>query len=311
MIKMRRTQCQELISFYLVILLLVISCSVSSAQHMDATSPQMGGTSSPQMGGTSSPQMGGTSSPQMGGTSSPQMGGTSSPQMGGTSPPQIGGTSSPQASGTSSPQAGGTQSRQMGETSARQTGGENSNSINGSSNAIAADAHAITNDIGDGTVDVGVQNWRGVATKVGESHPIRLNVETIWTVDPDEARSLLASNMSLEDVRSQARAGERDAILRGNIRLNNDSYRLINITLASSGDKSTLEASLASPGSRSGSGDAASIVGHTVVTISVEDELQVAEGYMVIADSKYSGTYSLLLDEHPSRGPRAGMLGQG
>jgi hypothetical protein len=303
MIKMRRTQCQELISFYLVILLLVISCSVSSAQHMDATSPQMGGTSSPQMGGTSSPQMGGTSSPQMGGTSSPQ--------MGGTSPPQIGGTSSPQASGTSSPQAGGTQSRQMGETSARQTGGENSNSINGSSNAIAADAHAITNDIGDGTVDVGVQNWRGVATKVGESHPIRLNVETIWTVDPDEARSLLASNMSLEDVRSQARAGERDAILRGNIRLNNDSYRLINITLASSGDKSTLEASLASPGSRSGSGDAASIVGHTVVTISVEDELQVAEGYMVIADSKYSGTYSLLLDEHPSRGPRAGMLGQG
>jgi hypothetical protein len=199
----------------------------------------------------------------------------------------------------------------MGETSARQTGGENSNSINGSSNAIAADAHAITNDIGDGTVDVGVQNWRGVATKVGESHPIRLNVETIWTVDPDEARSLLASNMSLEDVRSQARAGERDAILRGNIRLNNDSYRLINITLASSGDKSTLEASLASPGSRSGSGDAASIVGHTVVTISVEDELQVAEGYMVIADSKYSGTYSLLLDEHPSRGPRAGMLGQG
>jgi hypothetical protein len=287
MIKMRRTQCQELISFYLVILLLVISCSVSSAQHMDATSPQMGGTSSPQMGGTSSPQMGGTSSPQ------------------------IGGTSSPQASGTSSPQAGGTQSRQMGETSARQTGGENSNSINGSSNAIAADAHAITNDIGDGTVDVGVQNWRGVATKVGESHPIRLNVETIWTVDPDEARSLLASNMSLEDVRSQARAGERDAILRGNIRLNNDSYRLINITLASSGDKSTLEASLASPGSRSGSGDAASIVGHTVVTISVEDELQVAEGYMVIADSKYSGTYSLLLDEHPSRGPRAGMLGQG
>ena len=199
----------------------------------------------------------------------------------------------------------------MGETSARQTSGENSNSVNVSSDAIAADAHAITNDIGDGTVDVGVQNWRGVATKVGESHPIRLNVETIWTVDPDEARNLLASNMSLEDVRSQARAGDRDAILRGNIRLNNDSYRLINITLAFSGDKSTLEASLASPGSRSGSGDASSIVGHTVVTISVVDEMQVAEGYMVIADSKYSGTYSLLLDKHPSRGPRAGMLGQG
>ncbi len=303
MIKMRRTQCQESISFYLAILLLVISCSVSSAQHMGEASQQMGGAPSQQMGGTSSPQMGGAPSPQMGGASSQQMGETSSQQMGETSSQQMG--------ETSSQQMGETSSQQMGETSARQTGGANSNSVVGSSDAIAANAHAITNDIDDGTVDVGVQNWRGVATKVGESHPIRLNVETIWIVDPDEARNLLASNMSLEDVRSQARAGDRDAILRGNIRLNNDSYRLINITLAFSGDKSTLEASLAIPGSRSGSGDAASIVGHTVVTISVEDELQVAEGYMVIADSKYSGTYSLLLDEHPSRGPRAGMLGQG
>jgi len=190
-------------------------------------------------------------------------------------------------------------------------GGADSASVGGSSNANPADTHAITNAIGDSNVDVAVQNWRGIATKDDESHPIRLNVETIWTVDPNEARNLLASNISLEDVRSQARAGDRDAILRGNIRLNNDSYQLINITLASSGNRSTLEASLASPSFRSGSEDEASIVGHTVVTISVVDELQVAEGYVVIADSRYSGTYSLLLDEHPGRGSRAGMLGQG
>jgi hypothetical protein len=231
--------------------------------------------------------------------------------MGETQSQQMGETQSQQMGETQSQQMGETQSQQMGETSARQTGGANSNSVVGSSDANAADTHAITNDIDDGAVDVGVQNWRGIATKDGESHPLRLNVETIWTVDPDEARNLLASNMSLEDVRSKARAGERDAILRGTIRLNNDSYRLINITLASSGNKSTLEASLASPSSRSGPEDKAAIVGHTVVTISVEDELKVAEGYVVIADSKYSGTYSLLLDEQPGRGPRAGTLGQG
>ncbi len=287
MIEMRRTRCRELISFYLAILLLVISCPGSSAQHMgEASSQQMGQASSQQMGEPSSQQMGETSSQQMGQASSQQMGEPSSQQMGEPS------------------------SQQMGEPLSQQMGGAKS-SVGSSSVANPLDTNAITNGIGGGTADVAVRNWRGIATKNGESYPIRLNVETIWTADPDEARSLLASNMSLEDVRSQLRAGKRDEILRGDIRLNNDSYRLINITLAFLGSKSTLKASLASPSSRSGSGDASSIVGHTVVTTSVVDEIQVAEGYVVITDSKYSGTYSLLLNENPSQGPRAGMLGQG
>jgi len=93
-----------------------------------------------------------------------------------------------------------------------------------------ANTLAITSGGGDGTVDVVVQNWRGFATKDDESHPIRLNVETIRTLDPDEARRFLASNMSIEEVRSQTRAEDRDMISRGNIRRNNDGYWLIDIT---------------------------------------------------------------------------------
>ena len=351
MVKMKRRRCQELISFCLAILLLVISCSGSSAQHMDASAQQMSGPSSQQMGETSSQQMSGPSSQQMGetssqqmsgpssqqmsgppaqqmsetssqqmsgpsaqqmsgpsaqqmsgpsaqqmsGPSSQQMSGPSSQQMSGPSSQQMSGPSSQQMSGPSSQQVGGPSLQQMGETSLQQMGGAKS-SVGGSNGDNPADTHAITNGADDGTADVMVRNWRGIATKGDESYPIRLNVETIWTVDPDEARNLLASNMSLEDVRSRLRAGKRDEILRGDIRLNNDSYRLIDIILASSGNKSTLKASLASPSSRSGSGEAASVVGHTVVTISVVDEIQVAEGYVVITDSKYIGTYSLLLE---------------
>jgi hypothetical protein len=179
-----------------------------------------------------------------------------------------------------------------------------------------ADTPAIANGGGDGTVDVVVQNWRGFATKGDESHPIRLNVETIRTLDPDEARRFLASNISIEEVRSQTRAEDRDTISRGNIRLNNDGYWLIDITMMpSSANRSTLEASVASPRSGSGSRDAASIVGHVVVAISMVGGIEVTEGYMVIDDSKYSGTYSLLLNESlgrgpRGRGPRAGMMGQ-
>jgi hypothetical protein len=175
------------------------------------------------------------------------------------------------------------------------------------SDANPADTFAITNGDINGTVDVLIKGWRGFATKDEESIPFRLNVETIRVMDPGEARRLLASNMSIEQIKSQARAGERNAVLRGHIRLNNDFYRLTDITLTSSGTGSTLGASVA----RSGSEDVASNVGHTVVTFSVVDELEVANGYIVIDDSNYNGNYSLLLNECPGRGPGGGMMGRG
>ena len=149
-----------------------------------------------------------------------------------------------------------------------------------------------------------------MATKGDESHPVRVKVETIWTVNPNEARRLLASNMSLEEMRSLARAGERDVALVGDIRLNNDSYRLTDITLESSSNGSTLEASVSNQSSMSGQEDTASIVGRASLTISAADGVNAAEGYLVIDDSKYSGTYSLILNEFAGQGPRAGRPGQ-
>lgn len=172
------------------------------------------------------------------------------------------------------------------------------------------DLNSSINDISDRTADVLVQNWRGFATKDDKSHPVRLNVETISTVNPDEARRLLALNISLEEVRSQVRAGDRNVIRKGNIRLNNDIYQLIDIVIKPSGNRSILEANVASPRSGSDPEDETTTVGHTVLTVSIVDNTEVAEGYMVIDDSKYNGTYNLSLKEHPGRGPRAGLQGR-
>jgi|WetSurSiteA1Bulk_404760.scaffolds.fasta_scaffold13740_3 hypothetical protein len=176
-------------------------------------------------------------------------------------------------------------------------------SICNSSDNCPASTSAIINGDVNGTADVLIQGWRGLAIKADESLPFRLNVETIRTIPPAEARRLLASNMSVEEVRSLARSGDRSTVLRGHIRLNNDFYPLTDITLTSSGNGSALKASVA----RSGSGDVAYAVGHAVVTISATDDLGVAKGYVVIDDSKYSGNYSLALNECPGPGPRAGM----
>jgi hypothetical protein len=180
-------------------------------------------------------------------------------------------------------------------------------SICNSSDNCPANTSAIINGDVNGTADVLIQGWRGLAIKADESLPFRLNVETIRTIPPAEARRLLASNMSVEEVRSLARSGDRRTILRGHIRLNDDFYRLIYIALTSSDNGLTLKANVA----KSAPGDVASSVGHTVVTISLPDDLGIAKGYVVIDDLKYSGNYSLLLNECPGPGPRARMQRDG
>jgi hypothetical protein len=186
----------------------------------------------------------------------------------------------------------------MGERSRSHTGETNSLSLNASG---GKDAQATSSGVGRGNVDV--QNWRGTASKDAESYPVRLNVETISTLDPDVARSLLSSNLSLEDIRSRLGSGNRDSILRGSIRFSNDSYHLVNVTIESSANKSTLSASLA------GSGDQAEIAGHISVAISADD-LEIARGRVVIDDdSGHSGTYKIELERQGGRGYMWGMQG--
>lgn len=224
-------------------------------------------------------------SPQMGG-GEPQMAGAPSAQMDGASSPQMGWGPSAQ-SGHSSPQMGETKGHFIGS-----PGGDN-----------PEDAPMNADGMGKGSEDVVVQNWQGVAAKGNESLSVKLNVQTIGILDPGDARRLLASNISLEQVKSQTRSGYKDKILRGSLRLNNDTYRLVDIKFESSGNISTLEAGLASPKSTLGSEE---IVGSALMTLSAVDDIEVAEGYVVINDSNYSNNYSIFMEKSYGRGPRAG-----
>jgi len=220
-------------------------------------------------------------------------------QMGETAGPQIEGNSPSQTSSASGSQADSPSASQMGERSRSHMGETNSLSLNASG---GKGAQSTSNDVGRGNVDV--QNWRGTASNDAESYPVRLNVETISTLDPDVARSLLSSNLSLEDIKSQLGSGNRDSILRGSFRIGNDSYRLVNVTIESSDNKSTLSASLAGPG------DQAEIAGHISLAISADD-LEIARGRAVIDDdSGHSGTYKIELKRQSGRGYMWGKQGR-
>jgi hypothetical protein len=166
----------------------------------------------------------------------------------------------------------------------------------------------------DETVNVGVQKWLGSAVKDDESHILRLNLERIRSIDPSQARDLLASNTSLEEIKSKMRAEERFVITRGSIRLDDDIFKLTNITTTSSGNSSVLDANVvgpvAGPRFRSRSSNSANLAGNLSATISIVDQIGVGAGTLTMNGPDYSGTYELSLS-YPSADQcaRAGMAG--
>lgn len=173
------------------------------------------------------------------------------------------------------------------------------------------DACSLASGADDGSADVLVQKWRGFAANDSASNSVRINVETIKAMDPGEARRLLASNMSLEEVRTLAREGERDKIFRGSMRLNNDSYRLMDITMASAGNGSAMNASIVLPRRGLASEGVSSVVGHVSMDMYDAGNPAAVKGYVVIDDSNYNGVYRLQLEQCSGRGPRAGWAGNG
>jgi hypothetical protein len=173
-----------------------------------------------------------------------------------------------------------------------------------------------TNNSNDSSTDVSIQSWRGRATKDGESHPIRLNLERIISTDPTEVRRLLSSNASLEDIQSSIRTKDAACVRRGNIRLEDGIYQLTNITVVPSGIRSVLDAGISGPIDgpmfRADKSSTISASGHITLAISEAGFKGVAEGTLVMDSSDFRGTYQVKLDQQsPGRGHRAGMTGQG
>ncbi len=159
--------------------------------------------------------------------------------------------------------------------------------------------------------DINIESWWGIATKGTESHPIRMNIESIRPINPAEARRLLETNASLNEIRLNLEVRGNAPIKAGNMKLDNNIYRLINITVVTSGNKSILDANIVGPiaGPRSSPNKSNTNVGHITITISSANNTESTEGTLAISDPEYSGTYRLLLERQiPGRGPRAGLM---
>jgi hypothetical protein len=197
-----------------------------------------------------------------------------------------------------------------------QSAGLEGDSPSYSSGSLPLNMSAATDYTGDEATGVNIQKWRGSAVKGGESHDLRLNLESIRSVDPSQARNLLASNTSLEEIKSRMRYEAQTVIMSGSVRLDNDVFKLANITTTSLGNGSVMDADIvgpvAGPRYRSGSGNLARLAGKIYATLSIVDEIGVGAGTLTMNGPDYIGAYELSLS-YPSTGQRnrAGMAGNG
>ena len=141
----------------------------------------------------------------------------------------------------------------------------------------------------------------GFAIRGNESYPLRLKVEVLLPVPPEQIRDLVASNRSLKEIREDIGKNVGDEIHRGSLVFERRLYAVVNILALPAPNNSTLlEADLADLASLSAGGDAA-ILGRINLTVSTSVEGTIGRGELEIDSPPHEGRYSVLLDMNPSR----------
>ena len=151
----------------------------------------------------------------------------------------------------------------------------------------------------DGAPGVSFQSWRGFALKGNESRSIRVSIESSRSVEAMNIRKLMASNMTLEEIRAEIRKEEGEVIHRGVLRIGLDVYGLDNISMAPKGNKTVLDADVSLPTFGSTQNSTTTTIGHLNVSLSSEDGVVVSQGILLMKSGIYFGDYRVLLDGQP------------
>ncbi len=149
-------------------------------------------------------------------------------------------------------------------------------------------------DTDSGPIGIVFHQWMGFALKDNESISLRISVESVRPVDPTSIIKLLASNMTLDEIRDDIRMQEGNVTNRGVMRLGNNTYRLVDIRMPSTGNTTVLDANVSQPPTVSYHN--ITIIGHITVALAREGTAQVSQGVLNMSEGKYDGNYRMLLD---------------
>lgn len=146
------------------------------------------------------------------------------------------------------------------------------------------------------------QSWHGFALKGNKSYSMRVSIESLRPVEVVSIRKLMASNLTLEEIKNEIRKDEGGVIHRGVLRIGGDIYRLDNISMAPKGNKTVLDADVSLPKFGSAQNNTTTTIGHLNVSLSGDDGRVVSQGILLMKSGKYFGDYRVLLDGQPLDG---------
>ncbi len=138
---------------------------------------------------------------------------------------------------------------------------------------------------------------QGVARKDNKTYALRIIVECLMPMEPRSVQKLLASNKSLDEIRKAIGSEQGDAIYRGNMKLDEKIYLLMNIMIAPYEDNiSILEADVAKPNQDAALIDETAVVGHIRMTIEPSEGGNMGKGELLMNDSYHPGMHSVFIE---------------
>ena len=128
----------------------------------------------------------------------------------------------------------------------------------------------------------------------GEFHVLRVNILTVGHIHPGEIRGLMGENKSISEIRAEIEEKSGAPFYRGHMRLGENHYRLVNISVAETvdGDR-TFEAHVVGPLGSTETSESINTIGHINVTVMPYEGVRIGNGTLNMYDS---GDYRALLD---------------
>ncbi len=138
-------------------------------------------------------------------------------------------------------------------------------------------------------------------------HVLRVNILKVGQIHPSEIRGLMGENKNISEIRARIENMTGGApFYRGDMRLGENYYRLVNISVSETedGGNRTFDADVVGPLGNM------SIVGNISVTVMPYEGVWIGDGTLNMYDGEeYSGEYRVLLDVLPPH-PRSILRGR-
>jgi hypothetical protein len=135
---------------------------------------------------------------------------------------------------------------------------------------------------------------RGIALKDDESHRLFVSVQKVRYIDPMIARRLMSSNQSIEELKEAINEQNGEIAYSGDLKLDEDPYKLVNINVFQSQDNLALEADVADL-PYIYADNTMPIVGHLSFTVPENEITEASMGKLTMKAGRYSETYQVLL----------------